>query len=96
MIAAQRFDKSALMATIFASAQEADAARRQALPSALRWWRSAVDPILQILASREAFHSVRLIVKRWIQWKPVRTEQYRPFPRLVENHRFSEEHGLSA
>jgi transcriptional regulator with XRE-family HTH domain len=146
--AEQRFDKRTLLATIFASTLEADVARRQSLRSALRWWRSAVDPtlvdlperrrrrqgltredvaelaglslcwytlfetgspkhrcsprsvdrianalqlsdedraVLQLLASPEAFHSIRLIVKRWIEWKPMRSEPRRRLRRVVEN-----------
>jgi hypothetical protein len=122
-----------LMKMMSAPPAEADAARRQALRSSLRSWRSAVDPahmelpartrqrpglsredvgeltgmgacwytqfenacsthysqravdrvanalrlsdedraILQILASRETFRSVRVILEGWIRWKSV-------------------------
>jgi transcriptional regulator with XRE-family HTH domain len=137
MIAVDRFDRTTLLNTVFASAEDAEAVRRQALRSPLRSWRSSVDPahvdfpvrarrrpgltredvaeladlsfswytqlesgspkhrcspravgriadalrldeadraILQILASREAFQSVRLIIERWIRWKAARSE----------------------
>ena len=44
MIAVQPFDRGALLGNVFASVGDVDAARRQALRAALRWWRSAVDP----------------------------------------------------
>ena len=133
----KRFDRDALLGTVFGSATDADETRRQALRAALRWWRASVDParvdlpvrtrrrpgltredvaelaglsacwyalfesgspkhrcsprtvdrvadalqleeedraILQILASRQAFQSIRLILAHWIRWKPMRSE----------------------
>lgn len=144
MIASERFDRAALLSTVFASAEDADSARRQALRSALQSWRSSVDPahvdlpararrrpgltredvaeladlsfswytqlesgspkyrcspravdrvadalrlgeedraILQILSSREAFQSVRLIIERWIRWNAARSERQHPITR---------------
>lgn len=141
MIAVDRFDRAALLNTVFATEADAEVVRRQALRSVLRSWRSTVDPahvdlpvrarrspgltredvaelaelsfswytqlesgspkhrcspraveriadalrlgeedraILQILASREAFQSVRLIVERWVRWKAERSEHQRP------------------
>ncbi len=83
MIMDQRFDRSTLRAMLFAPLTEADAARRQALRCSLRSWRSAgmsADSykreedraILHILASRETFHSVRVILEGWIRWKAKR------------------------